>query len=630
MKAERFRQIRNLFEAALERPSDARNSFLQEACHNDEELLIEVGRLLVAHGEPTAWIDSSVLGQARPRLEGRQVGAYEILRQLGEGGMGTVYLATRSDDPDRAMVALKVVRPEVLAEEVLRRFKREREILESLDHPNIARVLDGGTTDDGLPYFVMDYVDGQPIDAYCDRNELDFNARLNLFRDVCAAVQYAHEHRVVHRDLKPANILVTRTGVVKLLDFGISKLATTGPEGATSLTRSDLLLMTPEYASPEQVSGLPVTPASDIYALGVVLYELLTGRRPYRLKSRVFREIVRVICEEAPTRPSTAVMQKEERPASPELKKLLSGNVDAIVLRTLEKDPAQRYRSARQFAEDLRLHLEGQAVEARQHQTAEIARRFLAASRLPVALLAMLALSIYGGVLVIPPGAVTALVAIGVVLVLAYPAGVYAVGRETTGRAYRNLVRIVPGAVVLGVAEVWLLLNIQNRSSTLMHFILVTPFLVVSAACFLGLQKWWRREDWGPVVLDLTSKHRMKLLWFNAVIQLLMGGMFAFVAWRKKDISLLFVALLLIIPIDLIIFTVRPEIRQRAFLGHPWTDIQSYTWKAGAGKLGERVDVLHLRIHSFWGFRKLEVGIPKEHRQKIQALLEQQLYEWPS
>ena len=231
MQAERFRQIRNLFDATLERGQESRNAFLQEACQGDEELLMEVGKLLAAHGEPTAWIDESVLGEPAPRLEGRRIGPYEILRQLGEGGMGSVYLAGRADGAYRRVVALKIVRPAAATTEVLRRFQREREILASLDHPNIARITDGGTTDDGLPYLVMDYIEGETIDAYCDHHRLDLKARLKLFRDVCSAVQYAHDHHVVHRDLKPTNVLVTREGVVKLLDFGIAKLSGSEPEG---------------------------------------------------------------------------------------------------------------------------------------------------------------------------------------------------------------------------------------------------------------------------------------------------------------------------------------------------------------------------------------------------------------
>lgn len=647
MRAERFRQIRNLFDAALERPSDARHAYVREACQGDEELLVEVGRLLAAHGEPTAWIDAAMLGQSRPRLEGRQVGAYEILRQLGEGGMGTVYLAARSDDTDRAPVALKIVRPESLTDEVLRRFKREREILEALDHPNIARVLDGGTTEDGIPYLVMDYVDGQPIDAYCDSQHLDLNARLNLFRDVCEAVHYAHARRIVHRDLKPANILVTSSGVVKLLDFGISKLAVGGPEGPTCLTRSDLLLMTPEYASPEQVSGLAVTPASDVYALGVILYELLTGRRPYRLKSRILREIVRVICDEPPTRPSTLVAQRAEdgaatietigkdRAASPaELKRLLSGNIDAILLKTLEKDPAQRYRSARQLSEELSLHLQGQTIEARRHQVMDAAGRFFSASLWPLTLMAALGLLVYTGVLVIPREVLTSLAAIGMLLVGAYPLAVYALGREATRRTYRNLARIVPGAAVAGGVAVWLMRMSDvpgnpRASIRLLILLSLIPFLVIFVWCANVLSRWRGRERLGPVVLELSPRSNRKFLWVFAMSQLALGLMFGWMAWKKREPALL-VIILFMVPLHTVIYVTRPEIRQCGFLGRPWTDVISYSWESGAGKLGENAFILHLRFRTFWGPRTAEIGILREHRERIQSLLEQQLSEWPS
>ena len=249
MKAERFRQIRNVFDAAMEREPEARTAFLKAACQGDEELLVEVGRLLIAHGEPTAWIDEDVLGARVTRLEGRRVGPYEVLRQLGEGGMGAVYLAARADGAFRKQVALKIVQGQFPGEAALVRFQREREILASLDHPNIARILDGGTTDDGLPYLVMEYVEGEPIDAYCDAQRLEVAGRLRLFRDVCTAVQYAHQHQVIHRDIKPANVFVTPDGTVKLLDFGIAKLVRSVPNGPT-LTRTDLLAMTPEVRQP--------------------------------------------------------------------------------------------------------------------------------------------------------------------------------------------------------------------------------------------------------------------------------------------------------------------------------------------------------------------------------------------
>jgi hypothetical protein len=284
------------------------------------------------------------------------------------------------DNVVHKQVAIKVVRGGSGDAEVLRRFRQERDILASLDHPAIARLIDGGSTEEGLPYFVMDYIDGEPIDTWCDRHKLNVTERLKLFCAVCSGVQYAHQRLVVHRDLKPANILVTPEGNVKLLDFGIAKLldsAGTPKEDAVTETMS--WRMTPEYASPEQVRGEPVSTVSDIYALGVVLYELLTGRGPYTMHSRVMHEVARVICEEEPARPSAAVTEAGEavpatRPAtisevregSPvRLRHRLKGDLDNILLKALQKGPSRRYSSAEQFSEDVRRHLEGMPVIAR-------------------------------------------------------------------------------------------------------------------------------------------------------------------------------------------------------------------------------------------------------------------------
>jgi eukaryotic-like serine/threonine-protein kinase len=270
MTAQRFRQIRNVFDALMEREPAARTAFLEEACQGDEELRSEVKRLMEAHEQPTGWLDKGPDAIAPRRLEGRRIGPYEILRELGAGGMGEVYMAARADGVFRKLVAIKIVQSEAASPEALRRFQQEREILASLDHPNIARILDGGSTEEGLPYLVMEYVEGKRIDEYCDEHRLSVNERFRLLAAVFSAIRYAHEKRVVHRDLKPSNILVTADGTVKLLDFGIAKLLP-GAEDTISLTRSNLLAMTPEYASPEQIRGEAVTPLSDVYSLGVLV-----------------------------------------------------------------------------------------------------------------------------------------------------------------------------------------------------------------------------------------------------------------------------------------------------------------------------------------------------------------------
>src|SRR5215470_93951 len=247
-------------------------------------------------------------------MEGRQLSGYRLVREIGSGGMGSVYLAERADGTFHRSVAIKLIRPGMNSAEILNRFGREREILASLDHPNIARLIDGGTTEEGLPYFVMEFVDGQPIQRWCDERKLNITQRIELFRSVCAAVQYAHQRLVVHRDLKPGNILVTKDGTIKLLDFGIAKVLDMAPRGDLQPTITMMRVMTPEYASPEQIKGEAITTLADVYSLGVVLYELLTGHRPYNLLSLAMHEIARVVSEEEPARPSDVVATTGQSP----------------------------------------------------------------------------------------------------------------------------------------------------------------------------------------------------------------------------------------------------------------------------------------------------------------------------
>lgn len=647
MKAERFRQIRNLFDATLEHDTETRNAFLQEACQGDEELLVEVGRLLAAQGEPTAWIDESVLGPPLPRLEGRNVGSYEVLRQVGEGGMGAVYLAARTDRTARELVALKIVRPEMANEEVLRRFKREREILESLDHPNIARVFDGGVTSDGLPYLVMEYVDGQPIDAYCDEHRLDPGARLKLFRDVCAAVQYAHEHRVVHRDLKPSNILVTARGVVKLLDFGISKLAASGSDTPT-LTRTDLLLMTPEYASPEQVTGLAATPASDVYALGVVLYELLTGRRPYRLRSRILREIVRVICDELPARPSAAVTRKDVDEGAPtpdtvsraralsstELRRQLVGDLDYILLKALEKDPIQRYRSAQQFSEDLGLHLSGRMVEARRYAALKRAGRLALQNRWWLIAASAVSLAVSSGLIEIPRWVLLEVAVMTVALGFAYFVLRNAFGKNQAHRTTAEIARNVSVTCVAMAA--WLLMVPPPWVGV--PFILLLPLMCV-LPWFL-LIRWRSRADrLGPLVLDLSrgANSRLRIITPIALIAVTLS-LLAVAVSRAPRVSasgaifFFLVGLFWIsISVGVAVLTERVEIRQKglALAGRliPWSTVLSYSWEQDSGEF----ELLRLRYRGVVGLAIAPLlRMHSTDRPLVNSILEQQLYEWPS
>ena len=249
-----------------------------------------------------------------PKMEGRRLGGYTLIREIGRGGVGVVYLAERSDETFHRQVAIKLVLPPASSAAVIGRFQQEREILASLDHPNIAKLLDAGVTEEGWPFFVMEFVDGQPIHRWCDERKLNVNQRLELFQGVIDAVRFAHQHLVVHRDLKPSNIFVTNDGVVKLLDFGIAKVLSNGKTGEVPATQTLAGMMTPEYASPEQVKGAPITTQSDVYSLGVVLYELLTGHRPHSLLSAAIHEMVRMISEVDPVRPSEVISTSGQEP----------------------------------------------------------------------------------------------------------------------------------------------------------------------------------------------------------------------------------------------------------------------------------------------------------------------------
>ena len=382
MDSDKWQRAKELFGSALDHDPAQRRAFLTQACGGDEALRQEIEGLLAAHEEAGTTIADP---RGRDSLSGRRLGSYQLMHRIGQGGMAMVYLAARADDQFRKCVAIKLILHGLHTEDLLRRFRNERQTLAALDHPNIVKLLDSGETEDHLPYLVMDYVEGSPITDYCDTRRLSTAERLLLFRQVCSAISYAHLRLVIHRDLKPGNILVTADGTPKVLDFGIAKLL--NPEAAATVvvTRTGQRLMTPDYASPEQVRGEPLTNTTDVYALGVVLYELLTGHRPYRLKNQSFLEIERAVCQEEPLRPSTAVTRMHERTTAnglsivvtPELvsrtresdpKRLFSklhGDLDAIVMMALRKEPQRRYPSVYEFSEDIRRHLDGSPVQAR-------------------------------------------------------------------------------------------------------------------------------------------------------------------------------------------------------------------------------------------------------------------------
>ena len=415
MSNSRWDRLQDLFHEALALEAEPRKALLDRECHADPELRAEVERLLGANERAGGFIRLPAIalpGELEEKLpaEGRRVGAWRLLRVLGRGGMGAVYLAERADGAFEQRAAVKLIKRGMDTDQVLRRFRAERQILASLDHPNVARLLDGGTTDDGLPFFAMEYIEGQPIDAFVGAGNLGIEARLRHFLLVCDAVAYAHAHGVIHRDIKPLNILVTPSGVPKLLDFGIAKVLHDGPDESTTVT--GLRLLTPDYASPEQIEGRPATVASDVYSLGVVLYELLTGRSPYRLSSRAPQDIAAAVCTTEPERPSTMVSQPEgpairirrggppiDLPASAganrQLSRRLRGDLDTIVLTALRKEPDRRYSSVAALADDLRRHLDGQPVLARSDALGYRTGKFLRRNRARV-LTSVLALASAG------------------------------------------------------------------------------------------------------------------------------------------------------------------------------------------------------------------------------------------
>lgn len=404
---ERWRKIKEIFSLALECEPSQRAAFLDEACEGDEWLRSEVESLLqssASEGAATREVFKAVSSQpVPPALEegedpmlGRRVGDYRIERRIGYGGMAAVYLASRADDQFQMQAAIKLLRPDLDHAELLRRFLNERQTLAALDHSNIVKLLDGGSTEEGLPYLVMDYVDGTAIDKYCDQHNLPIKARLELFLKVCAAVEYAHAHSVIHRDLKPNNILVTGDGVPKLLDFGIAKVLDQADPSQTLVTRTVNRHLTPAFASPEQVRGEPIGAPTDIYSLGVVLYYLLTGHRPYRLEQQTPAAIERAICEQEPDSPSTAVDRVDTetlpdgttvtitaedvsrtRELPPDkLRRSLRGDLDNIILKALQKDPQRRYASVIELSHDIQRHLDHQPVLARPTTLVYRASRF--------------------------------------------------------------------------------------------------------------------------------------------------------------------------------------------------------------------------------------------------------------
>ena len=394
---DRLKRVQELFDEAVELEPEARREFLYEAAGGDETLITEVEELLRHDNESNDSLYVSLKDQAtgafdeRPRRE--TIGKYRVVRELGQGGMGTVYLATRADDEYQKEVAIKLVPAVVDRDELMRRFRAERQIMASLEHPNIARLLDGDTTTDGIPYVVMEYVRGRPIDQYCKEEHLAVDDKLRLFLKVCDAISHAHRNLIVHRDIKPGNILVSDDGEPKLLDFGIAKILDTSDGPA--LTRSGMRMMTPEYASPEQARGLPVNTSSDVYSLGVLLNKLLTGALPYDLETREIGGVEKVICEQPPARPGS-------------INPGIDSELDDIVAMALRKEPERRYGTVAAFAGDIERYLTNQPITARRDSAGYRASKFVRRNLLAVSAATLVAVALVGGITMASVGLIRA------------------------------------------------------------------------------------------------------------------------------------------------------------------------------------------------------------------------------
>ncbi len=403
MTRERWQQIQDLVESALELPETERRAFVHSSCDGDGSLREEVEAMLEVDTQLGGFIETPIVdlhGDRGGLAAGDLLGPWQIEREIGKGGMGAVYLAERADASFSKRVAVKLLKRGMDTDDLVRRFRGERRILARLEHPNIARLLDGGSTPDGRPYLVMEYVEGRPIDAWCAERALPIEERLKLFEKVCRAVHFAHRNLVVHRDLKPGNILVLADGEPRLLDFGIAKILEGDPE--PNATVAAFLPMTPEYASPEQIRGEPVTTGTDVYSLGVILYRLLVGRSPYRPPVEGRAALAEAVCNQEPQRPSTAVLSRgkvaaEKRgDAERQLAKRLRGDLDTIVQKAMAKEPARRYESAEQLAADVRRYLDGMPVLARPASRLYRLGKFVRRNKMGVAFTTAAVLAILG------------------------------------------------------------------------------------------------------------------------------------------------------------------------------------------------------------------------------------------
>ena len=419
----KWEKIKKIFETSLTLPERDKEKYIKESADGDEEIITEVNSLINALNTAGNFLDVPEISiyQNNDNFIGKTLGSYLIKNVIAEGGMGVVYLAERNDDEYTKQVAVKLIRSSFKNRYLSERFKTEKQTLASLDHPYIAKLLDAGSTEDGTPYLIMDYIAGEPIDIYCDNHRLTIAERLELFSKVCSAVHYAHQNLIVHRDLKPSNILVTEKGEPRLLDFGIAKILSSDSPEERNLTKTGIWQLTPEYASPEQVNGENITTGSDVYSLGILLYKLMTGHSAYKFKSYLPVEVHRVVCYEEPVNPGEKITITEElkkpdgstkiissatvseaRSTNPDhLKKILSGDIENIILKAVRKDPKRRYGSVEQFAEDIRRYNNGLPVIARAETMTYLFSKFIKRHRTGFILSLVFLILLIGGSFII-------------------------------------------------------------------------------------------------------------------------------------------------------------------------------------------------------------------------------------
>ncbi|HLM59665.1 MAG TPA: serine/threonine-protein kinase, partial [Pyrinomonadaceae bacterium] len=405
MKAENWIKVKKVLHESLILPPAKRNEFLKKSAVAPE-VIREVESLLTIEAEAKDFMSVSASGYGKDFFDGKEhssnalvgqrLGVYEIVRESGQGGMGAVYLGKRTDGNFEKKVAIKMLRRELNTEKIRRNFTREKEILATLSHPNIASLIDAGTTGDGVPYLVMEYVEGEPIDAFCRDNELTLNERLKLFNRVCDAVSFAHRNLIVHRDLKPSNILVTKDGKPKLLDFGISKLLDAQTEDGQTIT--NLGAMTLQYASPEQIRGETVTTATDVYSLGVILFKILTGNFPYNFKNKINGNLLKEITETEPTLPSETILANKDDEVKTISSFELKGDLDNIILKSLCKEPERRYQTVEQFSSDIWRFVDGLPVQARPNTFTYRANKFYNRNRVSVLAGILILISLFAGI----------------------------------------------------------------------------------------------------------------------------------------------------------------------------------------------------------------------------------------